>query len=372
MNIARTSNGAVLPRASVAGAAAGRAENEGANRPSSLAARGRPTSLVGTANARGAKTGGRDGPAASSIGRKRTPSATASAGPAAKQLKRSNGDMAQEEENKSNTADDTMDMDTDAEDADAADKKPMSLEDIPPELKCSYSGQLMAAPIVMGDGNKYDLAVIDSLIEDAEIQNKQLKSPVTDHRMRKDSKNPCNATLAKIEQLIDSGAIEENLADDWRMRRNLAEAEAGDMSAAVKIGLGYMNGKPGYQKDLKEAFYWFRKAADKLDRKGLHYAALCYLQGQGVKKNVAAGIQLMTMAASLQKGYGKSVHYIGMSYYRGSNKLPKNLYLAEHYLSVVCQEKYDKNYECASNNLKKMAMVFIKEIRRKNSKQTKK
>jgi len=367
MNIARTSNGAVLPRASVAGAAAGRAENEGANRPSSLAARGRPTSLVGTANARGAKTGGRDGPAASSIGRKRTPSATASAGPAAKQLKRSNGDMAQEEENKSNTADDTMDMDTDAEDADAADKKPMSLEDIPPELKCSYSGQLMAAPIVMGDGNKYDLAVIDSLVEDAEIQNKQLKSPVADHRMRKDSKNPCNATLAKIEQLIDSGAIEEKLADDWRMRRNLADAKAGEMSAAVTIGLGYMNGKPGYRKDLKEAFHWFRRAADMLDRRGLHWAGVCYLQGQGVKKNAAAGIQLITMAASLQKGYGKSVHFLGWCYSRGSNKLPKNLYLAEHYLSIVCQEKYDENYECVSDNLKKKAMTSMKEIRREKS-----
>jgi len=50
MNIARTSNGAVLP-----GAAAGRAENEGVNRPSSLAARGRSTPLAGTANARGVK-----------------------------------------------------------------------------------------------------------------------------------------------------------------------------------------------------------------------------------------------------------------------------------------------------------------------------
>ena len=266
-----------------------------------------------------------------------------------------------------------MSVDTDTEGAidtpNVVVEEPMSLDDIPSDLKCCVSGQLMAAPIVMNDGNKYDLEVIENLIEETEINGKQLKSPVTGNRMNKASKNPCNSTLAKIEHLIDSDAIEKEIADDWRRRRNEVKFEAGDVSVAVELGLGYMNGKNGCTRDPKEAFRWFKKAADKLDRKGLYWAAYCYLFGLGVEENESAGIQLMSLAATHSKGYGRAVYMLASFYYKGSlDKLPKNLHLAEYFLRILCQEKYDTNYEFIPDNWKQNTMKWMKNIREKKSK----
>lgn len=364
-----TTRDAFLPRV---GAASG-AENlqVGISRPSSRAARGRPTPLVDGANAR--STGGGSSAA---IGRKRKPSAAASVGSAAKLLKRADGDKKQgekhkapKEEHANNTLAVYVSVDKDTEGAidtpNVVVEEPMSLDDVPSDLKCCVSGQLMAAPIVMNDGNKYDLEVIENLIEETEINGKQLKSPVTGNRMNKASKNPCNSTLAKIEHLIDSDAIEKKIADDWRRRRNEVKFEAGDMSAAVELGLGYMNGKDGCGEDPEEAFRWFSKAADKLDRKGLYWVAYCYLNGEGVEEDEVAGIQQMTMAADL--GYGIAIYFLGGCYFDGTCELPKKLCFAEYYLSMICQEKYDKNYEPLGGKAKRKSMEMMKAIRTKKS-----
>ena len=291
-------------------------------------------------------------------------------------LKRADGDKKQgekhkapKEEHANNTLAVYVSVDKDTEGAidtpNVVVEEPMSLDDVPSDLKCCVSGQLMAAPIVMNDGNKYDLKVIENLIEETEINGKQLKSPVTGNRMNKASKNPCNSTLAKIEHLIDSDAIEKKIADDWRRRRNEVKFEAGGMSAAVELGLGYMNGKDGCGEDPEEAFRWFSKAADKLDRKGLYWVAYCYLNGEGVEEDEVAGIQQMTMAADL--GYGIAIYFLGGCYFDGTCELPKKLCFAEYYLSMICQEKYDKNYEPLGGKAKRKSMEMMKAIRTKKS-----
>ena len=344
------------------------------SRPSSRVARGLSTPLVDGANARGA------GGSSAAIGRKRKPSATASVGSAAKLLKRADGDKkqgakhqgAKEGDTTITSNGDTMSVDTDAvDDVDAPDvKRPMSLDDIPSGLKCSLSGQLMAAPVVMNDGNKYDLEIIDNVIKETEINGKQLKSPVTGNRMNKASKNPCNDTLANIEQLINSDAVEKEIADDWRRRRNQVKFESGDMSAAVELGLGYMRGSGGHRKDPKKGFRWFKKAADKLDRQGLYWAAMCYICGEGVRENETVGIHLMTLAATHMKGgYGKAVYRLAEYNYKGSlDKLPKNLDLAEHFLVVLCQEKYDTNYGFIPDKWRQNVMKWMKSIRKNKAK----
>lgn len=369
MNIVRTSNGAVLPRASVAGAAAGWAENEGANRPSSLAARGRPTALVGTANARGAKIGGRDGPAASSIGRKRRPSTTASAGPAAKQLKRSNEDMAQKEENKSNTAGDTMDMDTDAEDADATNKMAactnQSLDseiDVAgaqidnvlatrnitqfsmtslDHLRCPVSKKLFVEPALMKDGQTYEHEEIEKIIASTP-KHLRIKSPVTGEVMARDGR-PNTQILGIIQDLYDNKQLGDE-GNDWYQRKEInstkKRALVGDLDKMYELGFWYEFGMNGLDVNFATAYSWYQKGADLLHRNCLTRAGLLLKSGQGVAKNEAQSINNISFAAN--KGHGHAMYLLGRWNHHGTCGLSVNNVIAKEWLSMIVCNKHDE------------------------------
>ena len=77
------------------------------------------------------------------------------------------------------------------------------------------------------------------------------------------------------------------LADTHRRRQQYLEecrqaADSGDCAAAVQMGVNYLYGTGGVQKDPDQAFYWFSQSAPD-DPVGLYWQAVCYDSGAGVK-----------------------------------------------------------------------------------------
>lgn len=108
-------------------------------------------------------------------------------------------------------------------------------------------------------------------------------------------------------------------------------AEGWNASIAAKVNLGvmYANGE-GVEKNMKEAFeLWDYAAVIGGDSLGCYYAGLCYLNGDGVKRDVIKGIDKIYKSA--KKGYK-----------RADMKLRMTLYTWEH--SNDPQELYDYGY----------------------------
>ena len=315
------------------GAAAGRAENEGVNRPSSLAARGRSTPLAGTANAHGVKTGGRDGPAAS-IGKKRRPSATASAGRATKLLKRSNGDKAQEEENKSNTADDTMDMDTDA------DATQFSMRNLD-HLRCPVSKKLFVDPVLMKDGQTYEHEEIEK-IKASTPKHVRIKSPVTGEVVARDGRHNTQI-LGIIQDLYDNKQLGDE-GDDWYQRKEInsttKRALEGDPDKMYELGYWYEFGMNGLDVNFATAYSWYQKGAALLHSPCLTRAGLLLKTGQGVAKNEAQSINNISFAAN--KGYGHAMYLLGRWNHHGTCGLSVNNAIAKEWLNMIVCNKCDE------------------------------
>lgn len=71
-----------------------------------------------------------------------------------------------------------------------------------------------------------------------------------------------------------------------------------DLGYCLYTGLGVP------QKDMKEAAYWYRRAAKQGDAKAQWNLALCYLAGEGVRKN--SGVAKRWLKAAASKGYKKA------------------------------------------------------------------
>src|SRR5436190_6043121 len=73
-------------------------------------------------------------------------------------------------------------------------------------------------------------------------------------------------------------------------------AEKGDSAAQADLGICYINGD-GVKKDLQEALKWFRKAAEQGNPAGQQNLGMCYYQGEGVPKNLAEAAKWFRKAA---------------------------------------------------------------------------
>src|SRR4051812_21673675 len=73
-------------------------------------------------------------------------------------------------------------------------------------------------------------------------------------------------------------------------------AEKGDAAAQADLGICFINGD-GVKKDLQEAIKWFRNAADQGNPAGQQNLGMCYYQGEGVPKNLAEAAKWFRKAA---------------------------------------------------------------------------
>ena len=76
-------------------------------------------------------------------------------------------------------------------------------------------------------------------------------------------------------------------------------ADSGDCAAAVQMGVNYLYGTGGVQKDPEQAFYWFSQSAPD-DPVGLYWQAVCYDSGTGVEADEHRACSTSLMIREMQ------------------------------------------------------------------------
>lgn len=187
------------------------------------------------------------------------------------------------------------------------------LEWIEDESRCPIYRTFFVDPVEAEDGKIYERAAIEEHF--AKHQNDaECKSPLTNVPM---GKRLVPATWVKnaVERMVESGLAD---AEDTKTYRQAkldmaqvaalkAKAEAGDAHAMGRLGFTYRDGTRGLKKDPKEAFKWFKKAADLKDPPAATSCGVAYINGSGVERNHTRGMSMITIAATLGSEHACSV-----------------------------------------------------------------
>ena len=108
------------------------------------------------------------------------------------------------------------------------------------------------------------------------------------------------------------------LADAHRRRQHLEEcrqaADNGDCAAAVQMGVNYLYGTGGVEKDGQQAFYWFSQAAAD-DPVALYWKGVCYDSGVGVAQDPQQAFALFKESADMD--YAPAICDLGVCYENG-------------------------------------------------------
>jgi TPR repeat protein len=76
-------------------------------------------------------------------------------------------------------------------------------------------------------------------------------------------------------------------------------AQGGDAAAQTRLGLHYVSGDGGYDKDYDKAAYWLKKASDQGNARAMTNLGLLYWDGNGVPKDLSTTRALFEKAAKL-------------------------------------------------------------------------
>jgi TPR repeat protein len=134
-------------------------------------------------------------------------------------------------------------------------------------------------------------------------------------------------TLAQTgKQADDDALVEKMLVLDSK-----EGAARGDAQSQGMLGFLYANGK-GVAKDLNQAAYWYRKAAEQGHADAQISLGLCYFKGQGVEKDEAEAVRWYRKAAD--QGHSLAQDKLGISYAYGQGVV-KNEIEAYAYWSLA-------------------------------------
>ena len=178
---------------------------------------------------------------------------------------------------------------------------------------CPISYTLLFDPVEAEDGRLYERAAIEEYLE-RKADQVMVKSPMTNQEMGK-RLVPATHVKNAIVRLVESGQVDAETAAVWKQARlNQAQvaalrarAEAGEAHAMGRLGFSYRDGTRGLKKDPKEAFKWFKKAADLRDPPAATSCGVAYINGSGVERNHTRGISMITIAATLGSEHACSV-----------------------------------------------------------------
>jgi len=118
-------------------------------------------------------------------------------------------------------------------------------------------------------------------------------------------------------------------------------ADQGDPAAQVYLGYLYSAGI-GVPQDTAEAIRWYRRAAASNSPQAEVNLAAHYMRGDGVKQDTAEALRLLRSAE--EKGYGRADAYLGWASYTGSG-VPVDNAAAEAWLKKGVQ-RHDPEAEC--------------------------
>lgn len=165
------------------------------------------------------------------------------------------------------------------------------------------------------------------------------------------SQQEVDTLFKKAEALFDEDKPEEA----YKILKQLAEQ--GDAKSQNSLGNGYQHGFWG-ETDLKQAEYWYRKAADQNYVKGIHNLGMLeFLQGnykqalpffeKGASLNNAASINLLGTYYSegivFQQDYKKALEYFSKAVDQNNRDAEFNIGQAYYYGHGV-EKDYDKAF----------------------------
>lgn len=220
-----------------------------------------------------------------------------------------------------------------------------AIDEMAEEFCCPITQELPLDPVTAEDGRIYDKEAIEAWMQQRAGQ--ALKSPVTNEPM---GRKLLPAVQAKntIRSMVKSGAISGDKAEAWKKRIAEEEevtelrrrAEHGDARSMCKMGRCHREGLKGVAPDLKQAFEWFQKAAEKDQPTATTSAAQALLDGHGVTKDVSSALLLLGRASGLGSEHA---HYvIGFLHQHGSDGLSKDVQAARKwYLKMPTASIHD-------------------------------
>jgi TPR repeat protein len=195
----------------------------------------------------------------------------------------------------------------------AADGSRQAITALIEDWTCPITYELLFEPVEAEDGRLYERAAIEQYFEHKADQV-MVRSPVTNQEMGK-RLVPATHVRGAITKLVQSGQVDAETTATWKQARlNLvqvtalrAKAAKGDAHAMGRLGFSYRDGTRGLKRDPKEAFYWFKKAADLKDPPAACSCGVAYINGSGVERNHTRGISMVTIAALLGSEHACSV-----------------------------------------------------------------
>ena len=226
-------------------------------------------------------------------------------------------------------------------------KQKVALADIAKEFICPITQELPFDPVIAKDGKIYERTAI---LEWFRKKDGEATSPSTG-KVIDTELVPVVQARNTIESLIQTGAIEDEIAEAWqkrlafekRVKEMRAKAEGGDGDAMHWMGVCYTFGQ-GVAKDEAQARAWYERSAAARNPKGLASFSNCLLTGAGGPQDFALGLLNMTEAAYLGSDMGAAV--LGESFFNGMCGLPKDPVRARFWLKKVVDGECEVKHIC--------------------------
>ena len=226
-------------------------------------------------------------------------------------------------------------------------KQKVALADIAKEFICPITQELPCDPVMAKDGKIYER---EAILEWFRKKDGDATSPSTG-KVIDTELVPVVQARNTIESLIQTGAIEDEIAEAWqkrlafekRVKEMRAKAEGGDGDAMHWMGVCYTFGQ-GVAKDEAQARAWYERSAAARNPKGLASFSNCLLTGAGGPQDFALGLLNMTEAAYLGSDMGAAV--LGESFFNGMCGLPKDPVRARFWLKKVVDGECEVKHIC--------------------------
>ena len=233
------------------------------------------------------------------------------------------------------------------EDASPEKKHKVALNAIAEEFICPITQELPCDPVMAKDGKIYER---EAILEWFRKKDGDATSPSTG-KVIDTELVPVVQARNTIESLIQTGAIEDEIAEAWqkrlafekRVKEMRAKAEGGDGEAMQWMGVSYTYGQ-GVAKDEAQARAWYERSAAARNPKGLASFSNCLLTGAGGPQDFALGLLNMTEAAYLGSDMGAAV--LGESFFNGMCGLPKDPVRARFWLKKVVDGECEVKHIC--------------------------
>jgi TPR repeat protein len=138
----------------------------------------------------------------------------------------------------------------------------------------------------------------------------------------------------------DNGiGVPQDYKEAFKWYRKAAEQECD--RAQFNLGVMYHNGE-GVHQDYKEAVKWFAKSAEQGNAEAQYELGVAYYNGRGVPQDYKEAFKWYTKSA--EQGEGKSQFCLGSHYYRGDGVI-KDYVLAYAWYSVAKANNLPKSKE---------------------------